>query len=135
MKLFFCTWLWHHSMVAAGNITTQPKQGRQAMPMCRLCILLCLFHLLLISLYFLIHSFNNILSLLLCFLYAIFPFSYVSFYYILFLFLSPFSFFHPFSLFHCNLFLLIFSYIFSLLLLFLSSISISAIFQFYFWYS
>jgi hypothetical protein len=28
--------------VAAGNITTQPKQGRQALPMSSLCILLCL---------------------------------------------------------------------------------------------
>jgi len=32
--------------VAAGDITTQPKQGRQAVPMSSLCILLCLWHLL-----------------------------------------------------------------------------------------
>ncbi len=29
--------------MAAGDITTQPKQGRQAGPMSRLCILLCLW--------------------------------------------------------------------------------------------
>jgi hypothetical protein len=28
----------------AGNITTQPKPDRQAMPMISLCILLCLWH-------------------------------------------------------------------------------------------
>jgi hypothetical protein len=56
---------------------------------------LALFISIVFAVYFLIHPFNNILSLLLCFLYAIFPFSYVSFYYFLFLFLflSPFSFF------------------------------------------
>jgi len=27
----------------AGDVTTQPKQGRQAMPISSLCILLCLF--------------------------------------------------------------------------------------------
>ncbi len=39
----FCTWLWHHRYAAAGDINTQPKQGRQARPMSRLGILLCLW--------------------------------------------------------------------------------------------
>jgi len=91
---------------------------------------LALFISIVFALYFLIHSFNNILSLLLCFLYAIFPFSYVSFYYILFLFLSPFSFFHPFSFLLLNLFLLTFSCIFSLVFHFFLAISISAFFLF-----
>jgi hypothetical protein len=42
-KILFCTWLSHHSLAVAGNITTQPKQGRQAGLMSRLCILLCLW--------------------------------------------------------------------------------------------
>ncbi len=35
----FCTWLWCHSNAVAGNITTQPKQGRRAVPMSSLCII------------------------------------------------------------------------------------------------
>ncbi len=39
----FCTWLWCHSYAVAGDIITQPKQGRQAGPMSSLWILLCLW--------------------------------------------------------------------------------------------
>ncbi len=43
IKNLFCTWLWCHSWAVASDITTQPKQGRQAGPMSSLCILLCLW--------------------------------------------------------------------------------------------
>jgi hypothetical protein len=42
-KKLFCTWLWCHSYAVAGDITTQPKQGRQAGLMSSLCILLYLW--------------------------------------------------------------------------------------------
>ncbi len=43
IKNLFCTLLRCHSYAVAGDITTQPKQGRQAGPMSSLCILLCLW--------------------------------------------------------------------------------------------
>ncbi len=78
---------WRH------NYSTKTRQAghsnEQAMYSLMSISSLANFISIVFALYFLIHSFNNILSLLLCFLYAIFPFSYVSFCYFLFLFLSP----------------------------------------------
>jgi hypothetical protein len=36
--------LWGHSYVVAGKITTQPKQGRRAMPMSSVSIIGCLLY-------------------------------------------------------------------------------------------
>ncbi len=41
-KLILYNGLWHHSCVVAGDITTQSKQGQQAMPVSIQSILCCL---------------------------------------------------------------------------------------------